>query len=226
MNVTAIILAAGESRRLQHKKRKPYIKIGSKPILLHTLCKIVSFDAVKDINLVVNRKDRNKALKLVKEEDFKKDIKIIEGSKKRSGSVYEGLKRLPDDCQYVLIHDAVRPFFKIFLVEELIKEAVHYKAVIPAVKVKSTIKTSSDDYLIEKTLNRNRLWSVQTPQIFEKELILKAYHEADLKKNYTDDAQVVEEAGYKVKVIESDEENIKITTPLDLEIARILIKRK
>jgi len=227
MKVTAIIVAAGESKRLPAKKRKPYINLGARPILIHTLSKFASFAFIKNINLVVNRKDLKIAAKLIQKTNIKKDIKIIKGGKIRSASVYQGLINTPRDCEYVVIHDAVRPFFKKELLKMLIKQAKKYGASILATPVKPTIKEVTKNHIIERTLVRKKLWEAQTPQAFKKDILIKAYKRAHCgKKKAPDDSSLVEKLGIKVKIVPSDDENIKITTPVDLSLAKTLIKKR
>ncbi|HDM37760.1 MAG TPA: 2-C-methyl-D-erythritol 4-phosphate cytidylyltransferase [Candidatus Omnitrophica bacterium] len=227
MKTTAIIVAAGRSKRLPARRRKPYLMLGKMPIVIHSLYKLSTVRFIRDINLVVNKKDLELAQRLIRKIKIKKNIKIIQGKDTRATSVYEGLKEVSKDSDYVIVHDAGRPFFKKELLKDLIEAAKKYGASILATPVKSTIKKVNKDYIVEKTLDRDQLWEVQTPQVFRKDILLKAYKELTRgKKKATDDASLVERLGVRVKVVPSCDKNIKITTPVDLSLARILLKEK
>jgi len=227
MKATAIIVAAGRSRRLPARRRKPYLMLGKMPIVIHSLYKLSTVRFIKNINLVVNKKDLKLAQRLIRKIKIKKNIKIIQGKGTRVASVYEGLKEVSKDSDYIIVHDAVRPFFKKELLKDLIKAAKKYGASILATPVKSTIKKVNKDYIVKETLDRNQLWEAQTPQVFRKDILLKAYKKLTTsKKKTTDDASLVEGLGVRVKIIPSCDENIKITTPVDLSLARILLRRR
>jgi 2-C-methyl-D-erythritol 4-phosphate cytidylyltransferase len=227
MKATAIVVAAGQSRRLPAEKRKPFINLNNKPILIYALEKLASFAFVKNIIVVVNKKDLPLTTKIINKLKIKKKIRIVEGRKKRSGSVYQGLKKVPSDSNYVIVHDAVRPFFNKTHLRRLMKEAQKYGAAIPAYPVKPTIKEVTKKRFVKKTLDRKKLWQAQTPQVFKKDILLKAYRKAASgRTEATDDASLVEKLGIKVKVVSGDDKNIKITTPLDLSLAEVLIREK
>lgn len=157
--------------------------------------------------------------------DFNKVSQIVAGGQERQDSIYRGLQSLPEECDLVVVHDGARPLVTPQILTEAIKEAQLSKASVVAVPVKDTIKQVNREGFVEKTLNRAELVSVQTPQVFKKEIILKAYEEAFKKGIYgTDDASLVELWGIKVKVVMGSYENIKITTPEDIELALSLIR--
>jgi len=227
MKATAIIVAAGRSKRLPARTRKPYLTLGKSPIVAYSLYKLSTLHFIRDINLVVNKKDLKLAQRLIRKIKIKKDVRVIQGKDTRAASVYEGLKEVSRDSDYIIVHDAVRPFFKKELLKDLIKAAKKYGASILATPVKSTIKKVNKDYIVKETLDRNQLWEAQTPQVFRKDILLKAYKKLTRsKKKTTDDASLVERLGVRVKIIPSCDENIKITTPVDLSLARILLRRR
>ncbi len=153
---------------------------------------------------------------------FRKVTSVVSGGESRTFSVIKGLKAAGDASIYI-IHDGVRPFVKPLLVKEVIKGARHYGASIAAVKATDTVKESTKQRLVSKTLNRNRIYLAQTPQGFKKEVISKGVDCFLKKRSYvTDDSSLVERCGMKVKIIESEWINFKITTKRDLEIARKL----
>jgi len=229
MYVTAVIVAAGRGLRLKSKASKPLIKIGSQPLIIYSLNTLSNHPSIKDIIVVANRKNLLAIRSKIKEYRIGKIKGVVLGGDVRQASVAEGLKAMDKRTDLVLIHDAVRPFIDKGMVSSLIKAARRYKAAIAGVPVKATIKKVRCEELgvrnVEKTIERDNLWEIQTPQVFKKELILKAYKKfgnADV----TDDAGLVEKLGVKVRVIFGAYKNIKITTPEDLILAEAISKVK
>jgi len=152
--------------------------------------------------------------------------KIVPGGKWRQDSVRFGLEATEGKYDLVLIHDGVRPLIKKRLIERVIKEAMTNRAVITALPAKETVKEVNELRDVVKTYDRERVWMVQTPQAFRYQDILKAHQKA-LEEGWeeaTDDALLVEKSGITVKVVEGSEKNIKVTTPDDLELARLLLR--
>jgi len=218
-NVSVIIPAAGSGKRMKgFLKRKPFIHLCGKPVISHTLNVFKGIPAVKEIILVVNKKDLNQAKKY-----FRRGIvKVIEGGSERKDSVYNGIKAIQKDPDIILIHDGVRPFVTKAIITDSIKQAVRFGAAVVAVPVIPTIKSADKSGFVNKTLDRSRLWEIQTPQVFKRGIIIKAYKK--LKIHATDDAMLVEKMGRKVKIVMGSYNNIKITTPKDLKIAEAILK--
>jgi 2-C-methyl-D-erythritol 4-phosphate cytidylyltransferase len=171
---------------------------------------------------VVNHRD----LPLIQEEiletyHFSKIMKLVIGGRLRQDSVRNGLEAIDESCDVVIIHDAARPFVSPAFVEKSIFLMEMFDAVIPAIPARDTIKVISKEGFVLKTLERDALWHIQTPQTFKYDLIAKAYREGMAKKlcGY-DDSTFIEHLGKRVKVVEGSPYNIKITTPEDLLIAR------
>ena len=225
MRTLAIILAGGAGKRMGAATNKQFLLIGNKPIIVHTLQTFEDCRSVDGIYLVVNQKD----LPLIQEEiletyRFKKVMKVVIGGRLRQDSVRNGLEAIEKPCDIVVIHDGARPFIAPAFIEKGIFLMEMFDAVIPALPVKDTVKVVSKEGFVSKTLERNSLWHVQTPQTFKYELIMKAYRDGMAKKLYGyDDATFIEHLGKKVKVIEGSPYNIKITTPEDLIIAQGLL---
>jgi 2-C-methyl-D-erythritol 4-phosphate cytidylyltransferase len=225
MRTLAIILAGGAGKRMGAATNKQFLLIGNKPIIVHTLQTFEDCRSVDGIYLVVNQKD----LPLIQEEiletyRFNKVMKVVIGGRLRQDSVRNGLEAIEKPCDIVVIHDGARPFIAPTFIEKGIFLMEMFDAVIPALPVKDTVKVVSKEGFVSKTLERNSLWHVQTPQTFKYELIMKAYREGMAKKLYGyDDATFIEHLGKKVKVIEGSPYNIKITTPEDLIIAQGLL---
>jgi 2-C-methyl-D-erythritol 4-phosphate cytidylyltransferase len=226
MKVAALIVAAGLSKRLAARERKPFIKIADKEIIKYSLDVFAKIAAVEEIILTVNKNDINKAKKISLKYKGFKSIKVVAGGKRRMDSVLNALLETDEDIDYVLIHDAARPLIEVSAVKKIIREVAKKKAVIYASKLTSTIKRSKRNNIIEATLDRNNLWQAQTPQAFKKSLLLKAYSKVDPGTDYTDDAQILESLKIKVSILASDNLNIKITTPVDLLLAEAILKMR
>jgi len=220
MRISVVIVAAGSSKRMGSKINKPYIYLKGLPIIYYSISIFVKYKQIKEIILVIRKKDRKICEEILKRYKFKK-IKIVYGGKERQDSVYNGLRKVSKSTNIVLIHDSARPFITKNLVTRIIKNTLKYKAVVPVIPVKDTVKESLDKKFVNITLNRDNLFLVQTPQGFDYRLIMQAYENA-YKNNFygTDDAMLVEKINYPVRIICGDEKNRKITT---IEDVRYLI---
>ena len=224
---SVIIVAAGSGKRMQRNINKQFIKINEKEIIAHTIDAFYKNENINEIIFCIKKEEEEFFKKeIIQKNDFK-NIKIAYGGKERQDSIYNGLKSVNKNCKIVLIHDGARPFVDNRIIEESISVAKEKKAVVVGVPVKDTIKIVVDGNITD-TPNRDNLWSAQTPQTFDYELITKAYDEA-YKENYygTDDSMLVENIGQEVTMIMGSYENIKITSPEDLNIGeQILSLRK
>ena len=227
MRTLAIILAGGAGKRMGTATNKQFLLIDKKPIIVHTLQIFEDCRSIDGIYLVVNQKD----LPLIQEEiletyRFNKLMKLVIGGKLRQDSVRNGLEAIENPCDIVIIHDGARPLVSPSFIEKGISLMDVFDAVIPALPVKDTVKSVSKEGFVSKTLVRDTLWNIQTPQTFKFELILKAYRDGMAKKLHGyDDATFVEHLGKKIKVIEGSPYNIKITTPEDLVVARGILSQ-
>lgn len=227
MKVSTIIPSAGYGERMGGVK-KPYILLDGKPILSHTLKVFQKCPLINDISIVVAAGDEQKCLDEVLSYGNEKVSQVIAGGSTRQESVFNGLKSLSPDTDLVIIHDCVRPFITNEIISASLDSAVRWGAAIVAVPVKDTIKESDDNLFVSNTLNRQRLWSIQTPQVFKYEIIFHA-HLLARERNIqaTDDASLVEMLGNcKVRLVMGNYENIKITTPFDLIVASAILKTK
>ena len=162
---------------------------------------------------------------IVEKYQFQKVSQIVPGGKRRQESVKNGIDALPKDVDIVAIHDGVRPFVTQTMIEDSIHSAVRYGAVVFAMPVKETIKMSNPDGTVLKTLDRESLWQIQTPQTFQVNVIREAYSRATEDGFVgTDDASLVERLGVKVHILPGSYTNIKITTPEDLWFANLFLK--
>jgi 2-C-methyl-D-erythritol 4-phosphate cytidylyltransferase len=223
--VTAVILAAGQGKRMNAPVAKQFLMLGDKPVLYYSI-KAFEDSSVDEIILVIGHGQTDYCTQsIIKPYKFKKINRVIEGGKERYDSVSSALWAI-DHTDYVLIHDGARPFISSTLINEVIDVVKESKACIVATPVKDTIKIVDNDGWIKETPSRDLIWSAQTPQAFEYYSIKKAYEllfEGDKlkKKRITDDAMVYEQfIKQPVKVVKGDYYNIKLTTPEDLIFAR------
>lgn len=225
MKTVAIIVAGGSGKRIEGNLPKQFLMLGGKPILAHTIEKFERCDLVDEIILVVPESYLDYCSQVIADQyRFGKIRRITAGGEERQDSVYQGLKACSDSTSLVTIHDGVRPLVTPEIVATSIELCQNKKAVIVAVPVKDTIK-QVENGLIITTLDRGKLWLVQTPQVFEYKLILEA-HKRARKDNFvgTDDSALVERMGCEVSVLDGNYDNIKITTAEDLLVAEKLLK--
>jgi 2-C-methyl-D-erythritol 4-phosphate cytidylyltransferase len=222
--VTAIVLAAGKGLRFKSKIPKPLAQVNAKPLVIYALEVLGNHPDIAEIILVANQDNLKVIENKIRQHRIRKIDKIVLGGKRRQDSVRNALGFINPDRELVLIHDAVRPLINRQIVSRVIKEARKSKAAIVGVPVKATIKSVGRGLTVDKTLNRESLWEIQTPQVFSRELILEAYKKFG-NMAVTDDASLVERLGRKVKMVMGSYANIKITTPEDLAIAQTIRNR-
>jgi len=217
---TALIPAAGRGERFGRGANKIFAVIAGKPILAHTLSVFEACPAINNIVLVTGRQDIEAAGDLVGRFGFGKVTHIVVGGARRQDSVSLGLAKVTGEI--VAIHDAVRPMVTREIIERSIEEAARTGACVAAVPVIDTIKSAAPDKTVTGTVDRSDLYVVQTPQTFRTELIKEAFARA-LAEGFhaTDDAALVERVGRKVSIVPGSYDNIKITTPADMELAAL-----
>jgi 2-C-methyl-D-erythritol 4-phosphate cytidylyltransferase len=228
MKTIAIVPAAGTGERMGIDRKKPYLLLNQRPLLYYTLTALASIPSIAQIIVAVAPGDERFCQQQVLEKfHFNKSIQLIPGGSSRQESVRRLLERVPDDAQLVLIHDGARPLITPELLEQAIAETRVWKATVLAVPVKDTIKSANDTLQIEKTISREQLWAIQTPQTFEQPIIQEAHQRASQEGFIgTDDAALVEWMGVRVKIVMGSYDNIKITTPEDLIVAEALLKSR
>lgn len=224
--MVAIVLAGGKGSRMQSDIPKQYLLLEGKPVLYYSL---MAFEqsSVDEIVLVTGEGEMAYCREeIVEKFGFAKVREIVAGGAERYHSVYAGLKSCRD-CGVVLIHDGARPFLTVEMIERSIEGVRQYRACILGMPVKDTIKISDGNGYVAETPEREQVWMVQTPQSFEYDLIYRAYQKLmETGGRVTDDAMVVERfSGVAVRLMEGSYENIKITTPEDLEVARQILKK-
>ncbi|MFA5092862.1 MAG: 2-C-methyl-D-erythritol 4-phosphate cytidylyltransferase [Candidatus Omnitrophota bacterium] len=223
--VSAIVLAAGLGKRLKNKLTKPLVKIDRKPAIIYSLETLNRHPKIREIIVVVGAKNKEAISKVISKCSFKKIKSFVLGGRRRQDSVYCGLKAVSVKSDLVLIHDSARPFVDSKSISKVIQAAKKSQAAILGVPVKATIKQTKKNSLVDKTLDRSNLWEIQTPQVFKKELIFKAYQKFS-KSNVTDDASLVEKLGKKVQIVLGSYKNIKITTDDDLLLGQIIARSR
>jgi 2-C-methyl-D-erythritol 4-phosphate cytidylyltransferase len=226
-NVSAIIVSAGIGTRMGKADPKQFLELDGKPILYYTLKNFNDADCVQNVILVTLAPYIHYCQEdIVNKYGLHKVRAVVSGGKTRQESVYEGLKRVCKDTDLVLVHDGVRPFSRKALIEKIVM-ASHKCAAVAAVPVINTIKQANADGLVCKTFDRNSLWSIQTPQAIPYGVFLAA-HEKAKEDGFaaTDDVSLAEYIGYPVKIVEGEDDNIKITTPRDLVAAEQILKTR
>jgi 2-C-methyl-D-erythritol 4-phosphate cytidylyltransferase len=219
--VKAIVLAGGYSKRMDLKIPKQLVKIGNKPILAHTLDVFQRCKRVDSIILVAHKRIIRQCRNLIKRYGYKKVEQLCPGGATRQESVFNALRKIKD-CDYVIIHDGVRPFVSQKTILGVIRAVRRFGAVTCAVKATDTIVEANKSFVCS-TLRRDRLWHIQTPQAFQFDLIVAAHKKASASAkilNASDDAQLLLGLKKKVKLIEGSYKNIKITTISDLFLVK------
>jgi 2-C-methyl-D-erythritol 4-phosphate cytidylyltransferase len=229
VNTTAIIVAAGTGSRMGGAVSKTYLPIAGRALVLRTLDQFFACQSVEKVVLVVAGNDVRRCEALLKADSAlgRRPWVLQVGGASRQESVYRGLQTLDPDCQIVLIHDGARPFVSPALIDRCVATAGTRQAVVVGVPVRETIKVVSENRQIISTPARNSLWEIQTPQVFQRRLIVEAYEWAERQGiRGTDDATLVEEMGRPVFVLDGEPTNIKITIPEDLIFAEALARRR
>ena len=218
---TVIIVAAGKGKRTGRNIPKAFLKIKGKPLLFYSIEKFKNFSRVIAVLPRGYVKEWRKKLKVLYPEIF---IEVVCGGEERQDSVWNALQKIEDDNEIVLIHDVARPFVSEKLIMEIVEKTEKYGACIPVMRIPDTIKKIIGEK-VEKTLNRDEIFAVQTPQGFRASIIKRAYRRAK-EKNYigTDDSFLVEKTGIDVWCIEGERLNFKITYPEDITLSETIVE--
>ncbi len=216
----AVIVAAGKSTRMGGGTSKVLEDLGGKPVLLYSFMTLAQSPWVGELCVVCREEDLDQVRALLVGKT-RKPVAVVPGGQERQDSVLQGVEALSPELPYLLIHDGARPFVAPEMVEAVCKDAVAYGAATAAVPSKDTCKLSNGQGFVESTPPRERLMAIQTPQAFEREMYLYALRKAQSAGvSYTDDCQLIEAAGGRVRLTLGDYKNIKLTTPEDRVTAR------
>jgi 2-C-methyl-D-erythritol 4-phosphate cytidylyltransferase len=224
--VTVLIPAAVMGKRMGKAVAKQFLPLGDKPLLVHTLLAFQRASQIDEIIPILSKEDMETCLREIIERYHITKVKtLVVGGKERQESVSHGLQKLETDVSIVLVHDGVRPFVTQEMIREVVEHARKGECVTVGVPLKDTVKEVDGQGMVRHTLDRSRLWAIQTPQAFPAKILKHAYEESSRHAAFgTDDAMLVERSGGKVRVIMGSYENIKITTPEDLVLAEEILK--
>ena len=218
--VGAVIVAAGQSRRMQGID-KLLVPVHGKPLLAYAVEPFQRSSLVDRVVLVLSQESVEEGRRLAKSQGWEKLTALVVGGARRQDSVGAGLQAL-GPCEWVLVHDGARPCVDEALIERGLEAARETGSAIAAVPAKDTIKVVGPDGVVAATPARDSLWLVQTPQVFRYDIIQRAYKQLD--EEATDDASLVEGLGYQVKVFMGSYANIKVTTPEDIATVELFLK--
>lgn len=223
-----LILAAGIGRRMGSGRNKLLLTLLDKPLIAWTLLAAETSKYINWINIVIQPEELEEFQTIVTKLSLSKPVNFITGGATRQESVYNGLQSLPDSSESVLIHDGARCLVTPNLFDQCAKATLQCQGVITAISVKDTIKiVNNQTHLITHTPERSQLWAAQTPQGFQVKLLqqchLKGYHQGW---EVTDDAALFEKCQLPVQIIEGEETNLKVTTPVDLALAEFILRQR
>jgi 2-C-methyl-D-erythritol 4-phosphate cytidylyltransferase len=228
MKYFLIIPAAGTGTRFGESYPKQFYKIKGKELLAYTLENFINFPELEKIVIATSKSYFDKVKKIIEKIHLKKETQLVEGGEHRQDSVYNAFCQLDGNLSdKVIIHDAVRPFVPFDFMQRLIDASRRYKCVVPGIPVPDTLKKINNQNFVERTLQRDLIRAIQTPQIFSYGILSKSFRY--LKKNpfvATDEATIVEKMGEKIFVIEGCLQNIKVTTKQDIYFIRYIMRRK
>ncbi len=223
--VSAIIVAAGNSTRMG--KDKIFLNLINKPAIAYTLKSFQDSNVINEIIVVCKDGVKNKLKNIITQYNISKFKCFATGGIVRQESVFSGIKQCSEQTSYYAIHDAARCLVTIDEINDVVTDAFNNKASSLGVPCKDTLKFLTSSNFVKDTPDRNLLWSIQTPQVFEKNLYLKALRSAtENKKNYTDDCQLVENISVPVHIVKGNYSNLKLTTPEDIIIFESILNKR
>lgn len=219
-----VIAAAGKGTRMHLPVNKQYVELAGRPVITYSLELLTAAEGVARVVVVAHPEEVEYCRDLIGG-DW--PVQVVPGGKERQDSVYAGLVALGAGIELVAVHDGARPLLSAKMIARLIEAAAQWGAAVPGVQVKDTLKEVDEDGVVVTTLMRNRIYSIQTPQVFNYQSLLSAYRQAFAEGYYgTDDASLYERYCGPVRVVTGDYRNIKITTPEDLLIAEVFLKHR
>lgn len=224
-NLRVVIAAAGQGSRMGTKTNKQFIMLNNKPVITYSLDFFEKQEVVDEIIVVTSAKEldfcRNE---IIEKNHYQKVSAVLVGGQQRQDSIWVALQYLDPDTDFVAVHDGARPLLSSNVLRRLLSEAGEWGAAIPGVASRDTIKMVNKDSFVRQTLDRNVIYSIQTPQVFKFKELFEAYKLAYEEGFYaTDDSALFEKYIGQVKLVEGDYNNLKITTPLDLMVVKNLL---
>ncbi|MCH8272352.1 MAG: 2-C-methyl-D-erythritol 4-phosphate cytidylyltransferase [Candidatus Marinimicrobia bacterium] len=224
MSVSAVIVAAGTSKRMNDGVDKLAVQLSGKPLLAWTISRFESAEIIDEIIVVTKKDEIAKVREMTKSEGFRKVTSVVKGGAYRQQSAQNGLNAVSTDSKVVLIHDGARPLIRASDIKRIVESAKETGAALLAVPSKDSVKEVQDG-IVKKTLPRESIWLAQTPQGFRKELLQEAFSSAE-KEGYigTDEASLVERIGKDVAIVEGHSSNIKVTVTPDIGVVQSLLK--
>jgi 2-C-methyl-D-erythritol 4-phosphate cytidylyltransferase len=223
--LSAIIVAGGSSQRMGFDKLLALL--GDKPVLAHTIDAFERTESVREIILVARAERIGEFEELVRQNDFKKIRCVVVGGKHRQDSVRAGLGTVGAEASYIAVHDAARPLVTPEQIERVLALAREHGAAALAAPITDTLKRADENHFVTDGVPRENLYTMQTPQIFERALLERAYADvAANNRSVTDEVSAVEHLGAKVQLVPNDEWNVKITYPRDLLLAQAALARR
>ena len=224
--VSCIVAAGGSGTRMGAGKNKLFLKIDGEAIIVHTLEALQKSEVISEIIVSAREEDIITISEYARVFGISKLKTIVKGGDTRAESVLSAKREVSNECDLVMIHDGARPFVTERIIDETVKKAEEYGAAACGVKPKCTLKSVDDRGFITDTVDREETVEIQTPQVFTKELFDSMYSfDTESLKAATDDCILAEKCGVKIFVTEGSYKNIKITTPEDMEIAKIFLRR-
>ena len=222
--ISVVIVAAGSSNRMGLRTNKIFLDLCGQSVIERTIGAFTDIPEIFEIILVTRKDFFNDFKNILK--NISLNIKLVEGGSSREESTFNGLLKVSKDSNYVICHDGARPLISKKTILNVINELSNYKAVITGVKAKDTMKIISSDFEVVSTPDRRSLYNIQTPQAFEKNIILEGYKKFFEESSFaTDDASIVEKLNVRIKLVEGEYSNIKITTIEDIDYAGVLLER-
>lgn len=225
MGNAAVIAAAGKGLRMGGSTRKQYLILEGKPVLARSVGLFMEHELIDEVVVVVPSGDSESVMQLLKPYYPPGSYKLVAGGESRQASIKNGLSVLSSEAEFVCIHDAARPLASKRLLESLLEAAFLYGAAVPVIKLSDTVKEINSEGFVVSTPCRENLRLVQTPQVFQRNIIISAYENAFTKNmEATDDAALVEYLGKPVATVDGDPANLKITSPRDLAMASLWLE--
>ena len=221
--LSAVVVAAGRSQRMGFDKL--LTPLNGRPLLVHTLEGLLQTEIPAEVILVIRPGAQKEMEAVIDPLRDRLRIRFVEGGAQRQDSVWAGLQAVSDSSDFVMVHDAARPFVTKELIDTVLTAAKASDAAVCGAPCSDTLKEVAEDGLVVQTLDRSRIWSVQTPQIFRTKLLREAYQAALASgETFTDDTAVVERAGHPVRIVLYHGINLKVTTPADWSLAQALLR--